>query len=125
MAGIRLGDKRLLDVWRYGPVNRNTVPYLFSVRNMFFLPRGVQAPFRSTNLVSGPLRNWGLALLAWIGTWPNLQSWPSRPPRAREEYLEGSRPSCVTREPGTLKFEIHVAQQADTVMLYEVWQTHR
>ena len=46
-------------------------------------------------------------------------------PGKREEYLEGSRPSCVTREPGTLKFEIHVAQQADTVMLYEVWQTHR
>ena len=45
-------------------------------------------------------------------------------PGKREEYLEGSRPSCVTREPGTLKFEIHVAQQADTVMLYEVWQPH-
>ena len=46
-------------------------------------------------------------------------------PGKREDYLEGSRPSCVTTEPGTLKFEIHVAQQADTVMLYEVWQTHR
>ena len=39
MAGIRLGDKRLRDFWRHGPVNRNTVPYLFLVRNMFFLPR--------------------------------------------------------------------------------------
>ena len=47
-------------------------------------------------------------------------------PGKREEYLEGSRPSCVTAKPGTSKFEILVAQEeADTVMLYEIWRPHR
>ena len=42
-------------------------------------------------------------------------------PGKREEYLEGSRPSCVTTKPGTSKFEILVAQEeADTVTPYEV-----
>jgi quinol monooxygenase YgiN len=46
-------------------------------------------------------------------------------PGKREEYLRhlkahGQR--CLTTEPGTLKFEILVPQdEADTVMLYEVY----
>ena len=54
-------------------------------------------------------------------------------PGKRDEYLavlkaHGKR--CLATEPGTLQFEILVPQEADTIMLYEVYaspeafQTH-
>jgi quinol monooxygenase YgiN len=46
-------------------------------------------------------------------------------PGKREEYLKHLKAHarrCLTTEPGTLKFEILVPQdEADTVMLYEVY----
>ena len=46
-------------------------------------------------------------------------------PGKREEYLEHLKAHaqrCLATEPGTLKFEILVSQEeADTVMLYEVY----
>jgi quinol monooxygenase YgiN len=55
-----------------------------------------------------------LALVATIKTVPGK----------REEYLKylkAHAQRCLATEPGTLKFEILLPEEADTVMLYEVY----
>jgi quinol monooxygenase YgiN len=46
----------------------------------------------------------------------------------REEYLKylkAHAQRCLATEPGTLKFEILLPEEADTVMLYEVYASQK